>query len=932
MNPRTATVPALVCAMLIAATVTAAELPFGARITLDDAYSGPVSVTTGDFDGDGVDDIVASGYLETSLAWWRSEGDGTFTRYQVVASATDISDVETGDVNGDGRLDIVVTAAGDTDAVGWYENNGTPSSGGWPLRLITWLFDDAIGAAVGDVDGNGTLDVVGVAASADQVAVAFNNNGTGIGWSYETLDAAFDGAIWTAAGDIDHDGDLDVVAAALYSGEISWWSRDGGGGTWTEHPIVVVADACVSELEDMDRDGDLDVLGAPQNGALTWWENDSAGGTWAAHTVGDPAGAVTAAYVVDLDRDGDPDVIYASYGAGGVGWFENTSGDATSWTEHVVDHALTGAWDVAAADLDADGDLDLVAVDYLLDTVAVWLNLSIHRSATLPAASSIAGAMNHVKAVRPADVDRDGDLDLLVADVIDQIVGWLENLDGTGTSWSLTTVGTSFPAEAVAAGDLDDDGDLDLVATSTGAVHHWRSDGPGVWTELDIPTSHSSDDAVALADLDGDGDLDIMLGSSSDGLDWQENLGSGGSWAEHSAGGGYIWDADSMALVDLDRDGDDDVVIANFDRVQWTPNDLEGSGSFGAEVVIATGLTNPRSVAVGDIDGDGDVDVASVDQATGEVLWWADTAGNGSSWGAATVVASGLPKPQEVALADLDTDGDLDLVVAAEDQSLNVNWLGWFENTSGDGSGWATHVMAVDAYRVLSLAVADLDGDGDPDLAQSDLGAQEVQLWLNLGGQAALITTALAPLTLDPLTLEAMLGITAVHRGRAGDGDAEVASLELLLTDGVGTPLVDSTTNALLVGLYVFEDDDDSGTFDPVLDTEIASVDTFSLTDGVLTVDLPDGMDNVWIAPGLQRTLFVALAFENDVAYLAPTGLEITHLATDGIVEDRDHDLPLNLEWRPDLASGVVVPTDPDILFADGFESGTTGAWADVVP
>ena len=157
-----------------------------------------------------------------------------------------------------------------------------------------------------------------------------------------------------------------------------------------------------------------------------------------------------------------------------------------------------------------------------------------------------------------------------------------ENVNGDGSSWFLNPVRTSFAAKTVSAGDLDGDGIQDVIGVSDAALLWWRADGLGGWTENTFPASQVSKDAVAVADLDMDGDQDVVLGSFSDGVDWYENSGHGGSWTEHYVHSGYVWDDDSMVLADVDGDGDLDVATAAYGSVVWIPNDLRDSGFFGS--------------------------------------------------------------------------------------------------------------------------------------------------------------------------------------------------------------------------------------------------------------------------------------------------------------------------------------------------------------
>ena len=279
-------------------------------------------------------------------------------------------------------------------------------------------------------------------------------------------------------------------------------------------------------------------------------------------------------------------------------------------------------------------------------------------------------------------------------------------------------------------------------------------------------------------------------------------------------------------------------------------------------------------------------------------------------------------------LADFDLDGDLDVGLAIAGATTVDSIVAWYENV-GDGSAWTPHVIATNVVRTRTLVAADLDGDGDPDLAAGSVGTDGVFWWENRGGQAALPTTRTAPSTLEVMTLDDVLEITAIHRGKTGDGDAEVAAITLHLRDEMAAPLSDAEADALLYGLYVFEDDDDSGDFDPAFDSEVAAVSTFSLTDGVLTVMMADGDDKLRLTPTRSRTLFVAIAFESDAPAQSPGQIEITHLVGSSVVEDRDHDLPLTLERSPNVSSGIVTPTSgPELIFADDFESGDLSAWS----
>ena len=142
-------------------------------------------------------------------------------------------------------------------------------------------FDGALSVSSADVDGDGDLDVLGMATEADDVTWWENEGGDGSTWTLHLIDGNFDGAFTVHAADVDGDGDVDVLGSAETADDVTWWENEGGdGSTWITHLIDGNFDGafCVYSA-DVDGDGDMDVLGAALNADdVTWWENE--GGGW----------------------------------------------------------------------------------------------------------------------------------------------------------------------------------------------------------------------------------------------------------------------------------------------------------------------------------------------------------------------------------------------------------------------------------------------------------------------------------------------------------------------------------------------------------------------------------------------------------------------------------------------------------------------------
>ncbi|MCP4668288.1 MAG: VCBS repeat-containing protein, partial [Deltaproteobacteria bacterium] len=322
-----------------------------------------------------------------------------------------------------------------------------------------------------------------------------NTAGNGTAWARRNIDTSFGGANSVYAADVDGDGDTDVVGAASGANDIAWWENTNGAGTaWTKRILDGnFAGAWSVYAADVDSDGDLDVLGAASvAGEVTWWENTAGDGTaWTKRTVSGSLAGARSVFAADVDSDGDMDILGAGYVADDVRWWENTTGDGTAWIEHIVDAAFNGTRTVYAADLDSDGDMDVLAGAYNADTIAWWENETIHRSAVHPLEHLVDGAFDNPRSVFAADVDDDGDTDLLGAANVGDDVAWWENTAGDGTAWTEHMIDPSFNAAArVFAGDVDGDGDLDALAVAGLAddVTWWENTaGDGsAWTEHTI--------------------------------------------------------------------------------------------------------------------------------------------------------------------------------------------------------------------------------------------------------------------------------------------------------------------------------------------------------------------------------------------------------------------------------------------------------------
>jgi hypothetical protein len=338
------------------------------------------------------------------------------------------------------------------------------------------------------------------------------------------------------------------------------------------------------------------------------------------------------------------------------------------------------------------------------------------------------------------DLDADGDLDALVGcrnfpggPSCSQTQVWLN--DGSGQfskGWSSGTLNI-----AVALGDLDDDGDLDAFfgKAAPGASRPnevWLNDGHGNFEDSGQRLADLARD-VELGDVDSDGDLDAVTGTLDGPSKVWLNDGRGQftNSGQRLALDGWSY---AVALGDVDRDGDLD---AWFGRGSDSPGYVDrlylndGQGNF-TDSGQRLNTVSTQGVEFGDLDGDGDLDAYlangnSHGDNVPDRVWLNDGAGKFTDSGQRI----GMSLGKFVDLGDLDRDGDLDAVVANGSifmgtvvEQANEVWL-------NDGTGFFTAGQELGRAATNQVALGDIDNDGDLDAVFANLG-QDNQVWFNI--------------------------------------------------------------------------------------------------------------------------------------------------------------------------------------------------------
>ncbi len=558
-----------------------------------------------DFDGGGVEvepgrtvtiDPFDAGEIDVSLTDLTQEiRDGVVAAFRARLSEFDIEVRSSPDLPEDGDAFSTILVGGST-------------------TLLADVDTDTLGFAPGGVDYSNTdrsdtavvfansfsLELLAGTASTDDIALTIGNV------------AAHEAGHLLGLSHTDSTGTLmDFASAATFLNE---FLRVGFGSLDETVFPIGTQDSALSLKEvvgqyarpfsivdgDLDGDGDVDLMTANlESRDVAIMSNDATGGfvTVASYVAGFVLDTPHAVVAADFDDDGDLDLAAANTGDRGLAVLLN-DGDGTFGPR--VNYEPDGAWSLVAGDVDGDGDVDLVILRSFLGGMVLALNdgdggfsdMTAFEEGTEPERGVL------------ADFDGDGSLDLAVVDRggdgEDGDLTLYAN-DGRASFVRVDRLTVGSRPVSVVAGDWDGDGDADLAVANLGddqVAMLFNEDGAGLFGD---PMAYDTSDdpwSLAAADLDGDGDLDLAVAARSDAGELSILLNGGDGVFADSVSVAAGVDPVSVAAADFDGDGDVDLAVANGGTFELSYRDggvsvllNEGAGVFSDAVAFAVGTS-----------------------------------------------------------------------------------------------------------------------------------------------------------------------------------------------------------------------------------------------------------------------------------------------------------------------------------------------------
>jgi len=727
-----------------------------------------------DLTGDGIDEVLFCAGSDANSAYCVNGVNGNLI-WQFVADDAVMSICQIEDMNADGYADAVIAGGDNEHRLICLSGHSTGTPG------ILWQFTSPSGfqdvSVIQDVNGDGRDDVVAGGWSY-YVYCRSGRNGTQI-WNYYVGSAEVVMRVEPIA-DIDDDGIQDVLVASWKNAIICLSGADGslicsytvgtlnGGDVWTVDPI-----------DDVNGDGYPEALGGSFDYFVYCVDVKACTLLWNYYTGNR---LYTVRGLPDVNGDFVPDAFAGTQmlTTGGKAYCIS-GGEPQNIVPHVVSTTPTqnqlnvpvntnisvtfdvdmmpssinestfvvNAWSTGLhqgiitynsqtklATLDPSENFDDGEI------VTVVLTTGIKSSVGTPMESSYVwsfttavddgaccftspfnyGAGDSPRSVFCADLDRDNDLDLAVANCLSDNVSILKN-NGDGTFQSAVNYSVGGCPYSVFCADLDGDSSLDLAVANgaSGNVSILKNNGDGTFQSAVNYGVGLSPYSVFCADLNGDNDLDLVVGNyTSHNISILQNNGDGTfqDTVNYAAGSSPR----SVFCADLDGDGDLDLSVANAGSSNVSILKNNGNGTFQAKVDYGAG-DYPNSVFCADLDNDGYSDVA-VTNSVSDNLSILKNNGDGTFQPAVNYGAG--DGPTSVFCADLDGDSDLDLAVARYySDSVSIlenNGYGTLQTKVGYDAGDGPH----------SVFCADLDGNGDLDLAVANDNSDNVSILLNI--------------------------------------------------------------------------------------------------------------------------------------------------------------------------------------------------------
>ncbi len=359
-----------------------AQISSNANYITDDA-NGTQRIVVVDIDGDNLVDVVSANKFDSSVSWFKNQGDGIFGDEQLIGMIQETIFVSYADLDNDLDIDIIAVSGPD-DLVVWYEN--LDGFGNFSTqKVLSTSANGAYSAITGDLNGDNLVDVISASDLNDTIEW-YENLGSGVFGTGQVISTEGNNGRYVVIADFDGDDDQDIAASSSGSEILSWYENLDGQGNFGPPQIIGPAGPATTDLfaADIDDDNDIDIVTVTiGSDRVSWYQNLDGQGNFSSEIIiTSEIPNVRSLFVADLDNDDDLDILAAGNNnqlLGQLVWLENLDGEGTFSNPHVISNndQQIGILGVYVEDVDDDGDFDVFAASQNDDRIAWYENLTV---------------------------------------------------------------------------------------------------------------------------------------------------------------------------------------------------------------------------------------------------------------------------------------------------------------------------------------------------------------------------------------------------------------------------------------------------------------------------------------------------------------------------------------------------------------------------
>ena len=692
-----------------------AQSPFGPAQIIYRIEPEQYLVSTSDIDGDGDEDVVVSFGGIGNIFWYESDGAGALSARKPVHSGdVGYTALVSGNLDANVGADVVF-ALSDPTALHILSNDGNGISFSSVSELLVTATVQSV--VLADIDLDADIDLVWTIPENGTIETSLND-GQGV-FGAVVIIAEVEGAQHLYAVDFDGDGDEDLACSSSSTGDIAILINAGNG----VFPVVSFLGATLEspwwfDVADIRADGDPDII-AP-GGGVTWFENMTGVDGFLPRMIPGYTHSDRRAFCSDVNADGQQDMLITY-----VGEFDQclvltvSIGEDDQFTTTTSGYLQCwGDAPAAFADLDGDGTRDLIKVLPFLNRI-VW----VPSQPSFDEEHLVEGdAFNLVHSLGVADVDMDGDQDILNTPLGARVV-WFENSGSGSFALRPGPIWSDAQPNSIEIADLDGDGDPDYLVRnySDGDIEWARNNGPSGFQYAGLASAVDEWTArFAMGDLDGDGDNDILVSPPSNvwesELYWRANDGNGLFSAPHVVTEDTPNSA-NLAILDMNGDGVLDIVCPQYITDPGIAIFLATAPGEFPSLPEVTLLGEPNSTLMyahpGDLDGNGSVDLIGycVEDGSYSIIPFLND-GTGTLSTGTVIPVSDQTHGEPIITGDFNGDAIVDLIFGAVDCAC----VRFFPGLGDAEFGSPVLVDSTSYGGAICFQTADLDLDGDLDL------------------------------------------------------------------------------------------------------------------------------------------------------------------------------------------------------------------------